>query len=110
VWRRPRVDRWAPQRRRWMEAQGGGGCVTSGEGEPVGTCAPPTIVQTTSACLDAVDLDPCAGRPAGAEIPAQRSLGLDESDLNRAWRGRVGLNPPYGCAIGFWIARLCEGR
>jgi hypothetical protein len=83
-------------------------CVTAGQGEPAGTCTHPAIDEAVAACLGAVDLDPCAGRHAEAEIPAQRRLGADERGLGKAWHGRVGLKPPRGRAIGDWIAKLCE--
>ena len=73
-----------------------------------GTYTAPEIVEAMMICLGKIDLDPCAGRHSGAEIPAGESLGPDIDGLAYEWNGRIGLNPPYGHMIRYWISRLCE--
>lgn len=73
-----------------------------------GTYIAPEIVEAMVICLGKIDLDPCAGRHSGAEIPAGESLGPDIDGLTCEWNGRIGLTPPYGHMIRYWISRLCE--
>jgi hypothetical protein len=72
-----------------------------------GTYTAPEIVEAAQICLGEIDLDPCAGRHSGAEIPADESLGPDVDGLAHEWHGRIGLNPPYGHMIRYWISKLC---
>lgn len=53
--------------------------------------------------LGPFDLDPCAcpGQPWRTAETQWEKDGLD-----RAWFGRVWLNPPYGPYVGKWLARL----
>jgi len=61
--------------------------------------------------LDALgpfDFDPCAG-PAPRPWPtAARMISRPDDGLAHEWQGRVWLNPPYGRAVGAWLARLAE--
>ena len=56
--------------------------------------------------LGAFDLDPCAApepRPWATAAEMWNSDGLE-----RPWRGRVFLNPPYGPQTGLWLKRLAD--
>jgi hypothetical protein len=66
---------------------------------------PPEIVQLVTACLGAIDLDPCSN--ADHTIPAKTHYTAQENGLDRPWRGRVYMNPPYGDGIDRWVAKLC---
>lgn len=53
--------------------------------------------------LGAFDLDPCANISEPARCA---QAGFSHSGLELAWFGRVWLNPPYGAATKYWLARL----
>jgi hypothetical protein len=84
------------------------GFITFGTGEPVGTYTDPAIVEAVQDCLGEIDLNPCIGRHTGAEIPATVQLGPEDDGLSRPWHGRVGLTPPHGHMIRYWIEKLCK--
>ena len=60
--------------------------------------------------LGPFDLDPCA--PAVQPWPtAAHRYTAAENGLLQRWAGRIFCNPPYGRAVGAWIARLAgHGR
>ena len=55
--------------------------------------------------LGPFDLDPCAATPQPWPC-ARRSYCLADDCLSRRWAGLVWLNPPYGRALGRWLARM----
>ncbi len=55
--------------------------------------------------LGPFDLDPCA---APNWPTARRHIILPADGLAAEWSGRVWLNPPYGTAVGQWLARLAD--
>jgi hypothetical protein len=62
---------------------------------------PPEIVRA----LGPFDLDPCFSDPRPWDTAAEH---YSEGGLERPWRGRVWLNPPYGQEVWNWLARLAE--
>lgn len=63
---------------------------------------PPEIIRA----LGLFDLDPCAApdpRPWPTAVEHYTERGLE-----REWRGRVWLNPPYGQEVYRWLARLAD--
>jgi len=61
--------------------------------------------------LDALgpfDLDPCAAPDPILWPTAARHIVWPSDGLAAAWAGRVWLNPPYGAALGAWLAKLAE--
>lgn len=55
--------------------------------------------------LGPFDLDPCAN----ARHPTRCARhGWTERGLDRPWKGRVWLNPPYGPHAGKWLERLAD--
>lgn len=66
---------------------------------------PPDIVHA----LGHFDLDPCAPVkcPDTFRSPSHHFTRFDDG-LNKQWRGRVWLNPPYGQSTGKWLARLAH--
>lgn len=62
---------------------------------------PPEILKA----LGSFDLDPCS--PINRPWPtAKEHYTIEDNGLLRAWRGRVWLNPPYGNAVGDWLALM----
>ena len=59
---------------------------------------PPSLLRA----LGSFDLDPCA--PAVRPWDMAREH-YSQSGLERAWHGRVWLNPPYGTFLGKWLAK-----
>lgn len=64
---------------------------------------PPALIRA----LGVFDLDPCAPERRPWEIAREH---FHASGLERAWRGRVWLNPPYGRYLGRWLSRGAEHR
>ncbi len=64
---------------------------------------PPHVLRA----LGAFDLDPCSpiGRPWDT---ASEHYTLMDNGLNKQWRGRIWLNPPYGNQTEQWIKRLAD--
>ncbi len=60
---------------------------------------PPEII----GALGPFDLDPCAGSPRPWDTAREH---YESEGLEREWRGRVWLNPPYGAETIRWIGRL----
>jgi hypothetical protein len=63
---------------------------------------PPAIIDA----LGPFDLDPCAAPEPRPWPTAARHIVLPEDGLAAPWNGRVWLNPPYGRAVGDWLAKL----
>lgn len=64
---------------------------------------PPEILDA----LGNFDLDPC-GSHRQPWSTASRTLTRFENGLDRTWKGRVWLNPPYGREAAQWLAKLAE--
>lgn len=62
--------------------------------------------------LGPFDLDPCAAPDPRPWPTAKLHWTHADNALNRAWLGRVWLNPPYGerAQIGKWLHRMAEHR
>lgn len=56
--------------------------------------------------LGPFDLDPCAA-PEPRPWPAA-SRHFNEGGLDRTWKGRIWLNPPYDRRLKLWLGRLAE--
>ena len=63
---------------------------------------PPEILEA----LGKFDLDPCASLPPRPWSTAKKMW--TEDGLNKQWKGRVWLNPPYGGQQKRWVAKLAE--
>ncbi len=55
---------------------------------------------------DDPDLDPCSNSLTAPNVRARQHFTAAEDGLNRAWHGRVFMNPPYGRDIVGWIEKL----
>lgn len=69
---------------------------------------PPSIIAATLDALGAIDLDPCSNTFGTPNVPADVRWTEADDGLAQTWRGRVYMNPPYGAAIGAWVAKLAE--
>jgi DNA N-6-adenine-methyltransferase (Dam) len=67
---------------------------------------PASIIAPTIALLGEIDLDPCASCDSPKHVPAKLCLTAIDYSLDRAWMGRVYMNPPYGSGIGRWVRKL----
>ncbi len=65
---------------------------------------PPVVLERVLACLETIDLDPCAN--CDRTVPARSHFTEAEDGLSRPWHGRIYMNPPYGRQIGPWIEKL----
>jgi DNA N-6-adenine-methyltransferase (Dam) len=67
---------------------------------------PPYILEA----LGEFDLDPCAAPEPRPWPTAKTHWGQEDNSLQRAWFGRVWLNPPYGVksTIGPWLRRMAD--
>lgn len=68
---------------------------------------PPEIIEMVIACLGEIDLDPCANPQAIKTIPAKQHFDAGVNGLDKPWKGKVFLNPPFAGA-GQWVAKLQE--
>jgi ParB family chromosome partitioning protein len=68
---------------------------------------PPDILEAAHEVLGAIDLDPASSDAQQALSPIKAAIyfTVENSGLDRPWRGRIWLNPPY--ARG-WIDRFVE--
>jgi hypothetical protein len=64
---------------------------------------PPPILRA----LGPFDLDPCSPIDRPWDTAAKHYTIADDG-LAQCWHGRVWMNPPYGPALGRWLARLAE--
>jgi ParB family chromosome partitioning protein len=56
---------------------------------------PPEYVEAARKVLGAIDLDPASNAEANKIIKAERFFIAEDDGLNKNWKGRVWLNPPY---------------
>lgn len=59
--------------------------------------------------LGEFDLDPCASITQPWPT-AKKMYNIDDDGFNKAWFGRVWLNPPYGKETGRWLLKLAEHK
>ena len=69
---------------------------------------PPAIVSAVVGVLGQIDLDPCAEDRDPKTVPARVHITKADDGLAADWFGRVYMNPPYGSAIPYWIAKLLD--
>ncbi len=55
-----------------------------------------------------IDLDPCSNSHDKPNVPAHRLYTREDNGLNKAWYGKVYMNPPYGREISEWTEKLAE--
>jgi hypothetical protein len=56
--------------------------------------------------LGEIDLDPASCEEANETVGATSYFDASDNGLDRDWRGRVWLNPPYGNLVGEFVAKL----
>jgi len=66
---------------------------------------PAWLVNVARAVLGGIDLDPASCEEAQQTVQATRWYGLDDDGLERPWRDRVWLNPPWS-AKKPWFRKL----
>lgn len=66
---------------------------------------PPWLLQQ----LGEFDLDPCSplNNPFSQRI-GKNNYTIKDDGLNKKWKGRVFLNPPYGREIKYWMKKISE--
>lgn len=52
------------------------------------------------------DLDPASPHDMETAVPAATKYTVFDDGLNRAWFGRIWLNPPYGPTTPLWVRRM----
>ncbi len=57
---------------------------------------PAAIIDKVKTVLGRIDLDPASCEMAQQVVKAKRYYTTDDDGLNKPWKGRVFLNPPYG--------------
>lgn len=85
---------------------GGIGSHQSGDADTHVWLTPPHILEA----LGTFDLDPCAAPEPRPWATALVHWLPSDAPLNRPWRGRVWLNPPYGgpSLVGPWMRRMAD--
>ena len=65
---------------------------------------PSWILDIAAEVLGAIDLDPCADPQK--RVPARQHFTKADDGLEKAWKGKIYLNPPYSGATK-WFKHLC---
>jgi hypothetical protein len=69
---------------------------------------PPEIVEIVRNAMGGIDLDPCAPVDAPHHIGAPTAFTVQENGLDRAWFGKVYMNPPYGREAPIWVKKAMK--
>jgi phage N-6-adenine-methyltransferase len=67
---------------------------------------PAAHIEAARRVLGAIDLDPASSPKANETVQAARYYTQDDDGLDRPWKGRLWLNPPYGGRAGAFVERL----
>jgi phage N-6-adenine-methyltransferase len=68
---------------------------------------PAEYIQAAATVLGGIDLDPASTADANAVVGAAQFYTAQDNGLDRPWRGRIWLNPPYAVElIGLFAAKL----
>ena len=70
-------------------------------------CYSPTwLIEGAREVMDAIDLDVASCETANTAVRAAQFYAKAINGLNQRWRGRVYLNPPFGCGVRDWLEKL----
>jgi ParB family chromosome partitioning protein len=67
---------------------------------------PAKYIEAARTVLGEIDLDPASCALANKTVKAAEFFAEEHNGLEREWRGRVWLNPPYGRLVGDFISKL----
>ena len=76
----------------------------SSKNETVEWYTPPSVFELLR--FPTFDLDPCSPGKGKSWVPATYHYTKADDGLNKAWFGRVWLNPPYGQETPEWLRKL----
>lgn len=66
---------------------------------------PKQYIELAKAVLGGIDLDPASCEYANRTVQAQRFYSVDDDGLEKEWKGRVWMNPPYAADL---VTRFTE--
>lgn len=70
---------------------------------------PAEYIELARKVLGAIDLDPASSDYAQKVVRATKFYTIEANGLEKEWRGRVWLNPPYAQPeIGYFAEKMCE--
>jgi phage N-6-adenine-methyltransferase len=70
---------------------------------------PRDYIEAAREVLGHIDLDPATSDIAQAIVQAEEYFTAETDGLDKPWKGRVWLNPPYSVdLVGRFVAKLCE--
>lgn len=69
---------------------------------------PRKYLDAARATMGAIDLDPASGAEANETVLAAEFYTKEDNGLQRPWKGRVWLNPPYGGEARLFVERLIK--
>lgn len=78
--------------------------------------SPADVLGAARAVMGTIDLDPCSSFAANRVVQATEFYSQDQDGMQRPWRGRIWMNPPYGKknhATGIygasaWVKKLAD--
>lgn len=69
---------------------------------------PPEHIKIVKKLLKRIDVDPCSIAVAQKWIKAKKYYAKSDNGLSKEWKGKLWMNPPFGAAIKYWIAKALE--
>lgn len=69
---------------------------------------PPEYITLAREVMGGIDLDPASSETAQAWIQAETCYTIKDNGLEKPWRGRLWLNPPYGAGVQRWTQKAVE--
>jgi phage N-6-adenine-methyltransferase len=69
---------------------------------------PRKFLDAAHAVMGGIDLDPATGVEANETVRAKKIYTEEDNGLEKPWKGRVWLNPPYGGDARLFIERLIK--
>lgn len=68
---------------------------------------PQHIIDSVIELFGEIDLDPCSNSKINPNVKANEYYTQNDNGLDKAWNGKIYMNPPYGRVISDWVEKAC---